>query len=723
MCTINETIGSNLVVPTNDDKLYKALRRYLTKGVGYETLLPLLLMPKSEGCTDQGKRQDNDDTGSNTPSAESVVIISTPHSLLGARRIAELHPSIRASHQLPPSTSTGTTTSSSTVVAIDSVAVDLAVPTLHDQALDGSQPKGDTYDRVCFHVPLHASKKQLTMLPDEAVDLLLHQAKVASCKDIIEHLPPKQRRAATGATKGSNLNHTTPHPLLQEENFTSAPLAVAVPGYATHDSALESWMELISKEDIDCATALLFPRSAAAVMASLLTPSPTPNNHKLPPPLLQRTKEECQKLMKESQRLLLDVERGSHLDPLIVIVGVSSQEGYEIASLQLSKSLENYPFFEEYRYHHTRCALFPHSALNNEQDKHRIISTELKSLLQDLAITLPGRKPCAILVYSDCLEYTHKLEGLVRQTWNEQTPMDSQATTAAPLIVSCKENAIAFGTVLLAAAKCDRLDSRPVQITSVSHTSVGLRFSYVDCDRQNNSNEDNVKVIFDFDRRLPAGPYVLEFTATECAAKREGFDASDLQKLEGKKGIPKREEAALNFTVQVVQRQDRFSNWVPVDDIMYPLRMEKYDSADDSSTKDDQSKKENSTFVACESARFEIRMKSEGTLISTLANDGYVLCPIDFGPEQQRDVSSFFFCVFCPVFTEYLLFKLNNLHGRLCCNITVDGFFSFCSLEASWLSPIGKIMSFSEIRNVCLHTTNVQFQTHSMTVTRIMPDI
>jgi hypothetical protein len=622
VCTVNEAIGANLVVPANDDKLYKAVRRYLTKGVGYETLLPFLFVPTAERPMDHDKQQQDP-----TNSAEAVVVLSKPHSLLGARRIAELHPSVRASYQLPPSTSTASRISStSTALAIDSVTTtDSAVPTLHDQALDGSQPKGDTYDRVCFHLPLHANKKHLTMLPDEAVDLLLHQAKVASCKDILQHLPPKQqRRVGTAAAATSS-----PHPLLQEERFTSVPLAIAVPGYATHDAALESWMELISKDDIECATALLFPRSAAAIMASLLTPSPTNNNHKLPPPLLQRTKEECQKLIKESQRLMLDVEQGSHLDPLIVTVGVSSQEGYEITSIQLSKSLENYPFFEEYRYHHSRCALFPHSALPNDQDKHRILATELTALFQDLAITLPGRKPCAILVYSDCLDYTHKLAGLVRQTWNEQSAINSQATTPpTPLIVSCKENAIAFGTVLLAAAKCDRLDSRPVQITSVSHTSVGLRISYTHNDQNssNNNKEDDVKVIFDFDRRLPAGPYVLEFTATECAAKRQGLDASDLQKLEGKKGIPKREEAALNFSMQVVQRQDRFSDWVPVDDIIYPLRMEKCDSTDDTSTKDDQTKKEHATLVACESARFEIRMKAEGTLNSTLAIDGYVRC-------------------------------------------------------------------------------------------------
>jgi hypothetical protein len=59
--------------------------------------------------------------------------------------------------------------------------------------------------------------------------------------------------------------------------------------------------------------------------------------------------------------------------------------------------------------------------------------------------------------------------------------------------------------------------------------------------KSNNNKEDNIKVIFDFDWRLPAEPYELDFTATECATKWEGLDASGLQKLEGKKGIPKRE--------------------------------------------------------------------------------------------------------------------------------------------------------------------------------------
>jgi hypothetical protein len=43
---------------------------------------------------------------------------------------------------------------------------------------------------------------------------------------------------------------------------------IAIPGFATHNATLESWMELITKEDFDRATALLFPRSTATVMVS-----------------------------------------------------------------------------------------------------------------------------------------------------------------------------------------------------------------------------------------------------------------------------------------------------------------------------------------------------------------------------------------------------------------------------------------------------------------------
>mmetsp|Transcript_2747 Transcript_2747/g.4161 ORF Transcript_2747/g.4161 Transcript_2747/m.4161 type:complete len:81 (+) Transcript_2747:409-651(+) len=75
--------------------------------------------------------------------------------------------------------------------------------------------------------------------------------------------------------------------------------------------------------------------------------------------------------------------------------------------------------------------------------------------------------------------------------------------------------------------------------------------------------------------------------------------------FEGKKGIPKREEAAFNLNIQIVQRTDRASEWVAVDDVIYPLRY--------TIEKDDEE-----TKMKCESARLEVRMRGKKIHVSSL---------------------------------------------------------------------------------------------------------
>jgi len=131
--------------------------------------------------------------------------------------------------------------------------------------------------------------------------------------------------------------------------------------------------------------------------------------------------------------------------------------------------------------------------------------------------------------------------------------------------------------------------------------------------RTNSKLDSEVNVIFDFDICFPARPYALDFSATECfAAARDSTTSSgkvdnslDFKMFEGKKGIPKREEAAFNLNIQIVQRTDRASEWVAVDDVIYPLRY--------TIEKDDEE-----TKMKCESARLEVRMRGKKIHVSSL---------------------------------------------------------------------------------------------------------
>ena len=568
--SLEKPMGSDLILAFGEDKPYKALRKYLTKGSELKSVF-----------------ENQPIAHSNSNSITSTVVVPRP-------RTQELHPSLLSYFH-------HTTETNANAIDINNNSSEV---TLHNQALDGSPPKFDSYDRVCFHLPLHSEKKQLAILPDEAVELLVQKAKFLSFTDMINKTNNKSK---TNLHKKKAPQEATATADLEEDTFTGAPVAISVPGYASSDAALESWMEILSKEDSECASALLFPRSASVVAASLLSPN-----------FLKIAMEELQFLVKDAQRKHLDVECGAHLDPLILTVG-ATVEGYEITFLQLSSprlgttnSAQDYPF-GEYRYHHARCARFP---ANVTDDKTRValIAKELAHIFSDLAITLPGRKPCAILLYAsyDANTSSNNLESMILQTLQRQV----QPT---PPIIQCPENSSAVGTVLLGAAACGRVEQSPIAITSVSTTAVGLRISYFgenEKGRTNSKLDSEVKVIFDFDRRLPAGPYALDFSATECAAARDSItssgkvdDSLDLKKFEGKKGILKREEAALNFNIQIVQRTDRTSEWVAVDDVIYPLRS--------TIEKDDEE-----TKIACESARLEVRMRGEGILVSSLASDG-----------------------------------------------------------------------------------------------------
>lgn len=78
------------------------------------------------------------------------------------------------------------------------------------------------------------------------------------------------------------------------------------------------------------------------------------------------------------------------------------------------------------------------------------------------------------------------------------------------------------------------------------------------------------KVVFDFDRRAPAGPYQLDLTVAERAAHAQHGEQTGARCTEetllksaespgGKERIPQREAAALRLCLRVHQRTSRDS--------------------------------------------------------------------------------------------------------------------------------------------------------------------
>jgi hypothetical protein len=165
-----------------------------------------------------------------------------------------------------------------------------------------------------------------------------------------------------------------------------------------------------------------------------------------------------------------------------------------------------------------------------------------------------------------------------------------------------------------------------VAVQDVSPCAVAVSFNYVgNANDDDNTNWTEPKVIFDFDRRVPAGPYQIDITAAECAAhvkycteNRKKFksieDENTLSEmadaLRGSKGIPEREEAALQLRFRVYQKASRTGDWIRVGDEMKPLTI-KHSQKDEGNDR-----------VAIESAVFEISLNSVGMLTTKFVTNG-----------------------------------------------------------------------------------------------------
>jgi hypothetical protein len=155
-----------------------------------------------------------------------------------------------------------------------------------------------------------------------------------------------------------------------------------------------------------------------------------------------------------------------------------------------------------------------------------------------------------------------------------------------------------------------------LHVQNVAPVAVGIQMNY----HGGASNKwTPVKTIFDFDRQIPAGPHTFDLNAAECAVHRsgkaEGLSEEEFlkatKKNEGAKGIPVREEAALDLRIQVLEKWTRDGEWKKVGDAMQPLV--KVETADD--------EKEGEKRIACESVVLELSLGVTGMITTSLVGE------------------------------------------------------------------------------------------------------
>lgn len=496
----------------------------------------------------------------------SAVVIESPQHWLGLRRLEDAPKDLRNKVAHDDSSSPAIAEESSQELGI----------TMANGTLDGSIPQGDDFDRVVGKLRLHPSKKALTVLPEELTGLLMKIAR----------------------------HHVARHNQVgeEDEDIDTYPCCVAVPAVYCNDSSVESLL------DATGGTGVVFQRSICALEGALL-PSPDQNKPNL---LLAHLGKVLQELHKEHQKKLLkNPDLVFEDDMLLLLTGVT-KDCAECTAVQISGTRADgmwgqFKVLTNVSYRHEK----PESIVD------KCIS-ELFDTLDTVAPEVAG--PVAMVSYGTVAEQKTietKWDRLKKslEDW-EQVPYFSSRPEAVALGIAVM-GAVSHGritTTVHVPGKKPKADLA-IQVHNVAPAAVGVMMNY------HGGAEDKwlpVKTIFDFDRRVPAGPYQIDLVAAECAVYRsnkgELSDEALLKAIkdnEGAKFIPVREEAALNLRVQILQKLTRDGEWKKIGDTMSPLVY-----------LDKDEKK-----VACEKIVLELSLGPTGMITQGLAGERYAIYP------------------------------------------------------------------------------------------------
>ena len=524
---------------------HKKLRKWLSKSKGYSSLLPDAIAK---------------------PNDDSAVVIENPQRWLGLRRLTDAPDNMRGK---VTEEETGTP-------AIAEEASQSPGLIMANGTLDGSSPQGDDFDRVLFKVRLHESKKALTVLPEEAVQLILNQAQ--------NHVARKVNAED------------------DEEEIVQYPCCVAVPSVYCNDRSIEALLDACGGSGV------FFQRSICALAGAVL-----PGQEGKPNSLLSHLAKVQQAMYKEFQKeQAKNPDARFEEDVMILLAGVSG-DAAECTAVQISAQQRDSP-----------CCLFGNykvmsSVSYQHDDPLSVINKCISELHEQLDVIAPEADgPVGMVTYG-----TSENQKIIHEKW-DVLKKDLEDWEEVPHFYT-KPDCVAIGTSILGAVSHGRLSTvvqipgkKPkaqlaIRIQNVAPVAVGVRFNYHGGKK---GKWLPVKTIFDFDRRVPAGPYQIDLNAAECAVYRDGATYLTEEELlkaikdnEGAKGIPKREEAALNLRIQVVQKLRRDSEWSNIGDPSSPLVV---DDGEGGKT-------------ACERVVLELSLGSTGMITNALVGERYVI--------------------------------------------------------------------------------------------------
>jgi hypothetical protein len=531
---------------------HKTFRKWLSKNKTYEDLQSDVLTKSDD---------------------EAAVVIENPELWLGLRRLEEGPVYLKKMVTHDDSDSPAIAEESTQGVGV----------VLANGTLDGSVPSGDDFDRVVCKVRLHDSKKSLTVLPEEILQLILNQAQY--------HVARKMK--ADGVKKSDCDDNP--------DDVTNYPCALAVPAPYCNDQSVEALLDATGN------TGVVFQRSVCALAGALI---PTLNQEK-PNLLLVTIQKSLQERHKEFQKELIKNPEARFDDKILLLLAGMTKDTAECTAIEISSKQESI-FSCLFGNFQVMCNVSYRS-----ENPESIMKKCITELYENLDTIAPESSvPLGMITYGTSSE-----QKTIQDIWERlQKGLEDWENVAT---VHTKSDCVAIGTGVLGAVSHGRLSKlveipgkkRPktelaIQVQNVAPVAVGIMKNYFGGQKE---KWTSVKTVFDFDRRVPAGPYGIELTAAECSLHRKN-EASNLSEedflkavkdREAAKYIPEREEAALNLRVQIVQKFTRDGEWTNIGDVMSPLVV----------VEKDESK------TACEKVVLELSLGISGLLSNALVGD------------------------------------------------------------------------------------------------------
>lgn len=498
---------------------HKTLRKFLSKKTDFATL-------------------QQDSLQNNTSTTKQVIIsLPQPHRWLGYHRVADVPDALKS--------------------------------TLPDPISLANDDADENEKRILFRLQLAASKKPISLFPEEAMEIVLAQAQYR----VEQGLPDAARK--------------------EIEDDAMFPFALAMPAYASSDATMEALRESMP-------SAVIVQRNVA-LLAGAMVEGDT---------VVQRIQTVRQALQAQYRKAVATDPEAVLEDTCMMIVASStSGGGVECTAIQVfSPNPAN-----------VACRMGEYRVISNvsypaaSSVELSQCMTELETILAQDHEDLDG--PTGIVFCSE------------DATSKPQLPKD---WTKVP-VFAMPPSAVAKGAAILGAVAHGRLSrilqsegakSRAVlgiHVQTVAPMAVAIQTKYSDGkDAMTDwSQAEPPKVLFDFDRPTPAGPYTIDYEAAETVVYAAQSNKKDLEGEEftkavaqhqGHKGIPAREAAALQLTVRILQQHTRNGEWRVVGEPWKPL-----------------TKKEDDKLIAIERVQVLITLSVTGLIATQHVGDGYVL--------------------------------------------------------------------------------------------------